>query len=65
MLLTFCSGFLKKREAIYMPSEICEVDAKGRMLVKSWVRKTLGISPGDKLLLRLSEDSFVVEKVSS
>jgi bifunctional DNA-binding transcriptional regulator/antitoxin component of YhaV-PrlF toxin-antitoxin module len=48
-----------------MPNEIISVDAKGRMLVKSWVRKTLGISPGDRLLLRLAEDSFLVKKVPS
>jgi len=39
------------------------MDAKGRLLVKSWMRKLIGIRPGDKLLIRIGEECLIAEKV--
>jgi bifunctional DNA-binding transcriptional regulator/antitoxin component of YhaV-PrlF toxin-antitoxin module len=46
-----------------MSTEIVQMDAKGRLLVKSWMRKLIGIRPGDKLLIKAGEDCLIAEKV--
>jgi bifunctional DNA-binding transcriptional regulator/antitoxin component of YhaV-PrlF toxin-antitoxin module len=46
-----------------MPTEIVEMDAKGRLLIKNWIRKMIDIRPGDRLVIRASEGCIIAEKV--